>query len=100
MVADDPRVVGVCALAPWLPQGSPVSTLSERRLVVAHGSHDERTSAQASLNFVDRARAAGAAASFISVPGGGHALLRHRRTWDRIVREATLSMLGCDGSRS
>lgn len=91
--AGERSVVGVCALAPWLPTGSSVTPLVGKVLVVAHSSTDERTSPQASRDFVARAQEAGSEATYVDVPDGGHAMLRRWRTWDRVVRETTLSML-------
>lgn len=95
-VAGEPGVVGVCALAPWLPPGSQVRPVLRAVLVVAHGSADERTSSRASRDFVARAREAGADARYVEVPGAGHAMLRRKGLWDRIVRESALAMLGAD----
>ena len=39
-VADDPRVVGVLGLAPWIPHQLSVEPLRGRRLDVIHGSLD------------------------------------------------------------
>ena len=56
-VADHVLVRGVVALAPWLPPGEPVAALSGRSLHAAHGRRDHITSAQATRDYVDRARA-------------------------------------------
>lgn len=90
------RVVGVCALAPWLPAGTPVAPLGGKVLVVAHGTADTRTSARASREFTDRARSAGCDATYVEIPGAGHAMLRPLVAWDQVVRRATLGMLGLD----
>ena len=91
-VAAEPGVVGVCALAPWLPPDSSVAPLAGKTLVVAHGAADRRTSPALSRRFVARAAAAGARATYIEVPGAGHFMLRRIRTWDAVVRNACLSV--------
>jgi len=92
-VAGEPGVVGVCALAPWLPPDSPVAPIAGRSLVVAHGKADRRTSPAQSRRFVARAVASGASATYLELPGAGHFMLRRIRTWDAVVRNACLSAL-------
>ena len=96
VVAADHAVVGVCALAPWLPPGSPVGPLAGKVLVVAHGSADQHTSPEASRAFVTRCRSAGTLATYIEVSGGGHALLRRLRSWNRVVAETCTTVLRLD----
>ena len=55
-VADDPAVVGVVGLAPWLPADEPVTALAGRHLVAAHGRRDRITSFRATAAYVERAR--------------------------------------------
>ena len=99
-VAGEPGVVGVCALAPWLPADSPVAALARKSLVVGHGTADRRTSAAASRRFVAQAAAAGAWATYLELPGAGHFMLRRIRTWDSIVKDACLSAFGMRGDRA
>lgn len=93
-VADEDAVVGVCALAPWFPPASSVQALAHKALLVVHGGADQRTSPDASREFVQRARAAGALATYLEVPGAGHAMLRQLRSWHRAVRDGSAAMLG------
>src|SRR3954451_3412657 len=58
-VADDPSVVGVVALAPWLPAGEGIAALSGTPLVAAHGRRDHLTSARATRAYVERLAATG-----------------------------------------
>lgn len=95
-LAGQKSVVGVCALAPWLPAGTPVTPLVGKVLVVAHGSADARTSALVSREFAQRARDAGCDATYVDIPGAGHAMLRPWLVWDEVVRRATLGMLALD----
>ena len=92
-VADDPRVVGVVGLAPWLPPGEPVAALAGKRLVAAHGSQDRITSPRASREYVARAARAGAEATYVDMGPVGHYLLRRARSWNAVARDRTLAML-------
>ncbi len=93
-LADHPGVLGVVGLAPWLPLGEPIiANVSGRWLLVAHGDADRTTSPQASLDFVQRAIAAGARARHVIVAGEGHALLRHPRWWNRFIVDSVDEIL-------
>lgn len=92
-VADDPQVVGVVALAPWLPPGEPVAGLTGKRLVAAHGSRDRITSARATREYVARASAAGAHATYVDMGPAGHYLLRRARVWNALAHNQALAML-------
>ncbi|MFI1940813.1 alpha/beta fold hydrolase [Streptomyces purpureus] len=81
--AGDPLVRGVVALAPWCPEGEPVDHLAGRRLHLLHDESDKVTAARESWEFVRRARAAGAHAEGITMPTGGHAMLRGANLWHR-----------------
>lgn len=93
-VADDGSVVAAVGLAPWLPDGEPVSALADRHVLVAHGTGDRVTSPRASLRFVDRARGIGVAADFVSVRGETHAMLVRARAWHRLTTAWVLDVLG------
>jgi pimeloyl-ACP methyl ester carboxylesterase len=92
-VAQDPRVRGVVALAPWFPPGEQVATLAGKHLVAAHGSRDRITSARATEAYVERARGAGAAATFVDMGPVGHYLLRGVRAWNELALRTALQML-------
>ncbi|GAA2808979.1 alpha/beta hydrolase [Saccharopolyspora taberi] len=79
-VADADGVAGVCALAPWTEADDPVDQLAGRAVLIVHGDNDRITSPAASADYADRA-----GARLEVVRGSGHAMLRHRRTWDRLV---------------
>lgn len=94
-VADDPRVAGVCALAPWLPAGEPlVTTRRDQRFVIAHGTADRTTSAAGSLGYAQRLRAAGASVARLELSGGRHALLEKARLWHGLAVEVSLGLAG------
>ena len=91
--AGDELVRGVVALAPWFPEGEPVGALVGKRLVAAHGTGDRITSPRATQEYVERARAAGAEASYVDMGPVGHYLLRGARAWNRVALASSLEML-------
>ncbi len=97
-VADDPAVAGVVALAPWLPQGEPNATVADRHLHVIHGSRDKWTSARWSRDYVERSQPIASSATFTSLPGAGHFMLRRLRIWNGFVRDSLETILGTAGS--
>jgi predicted esterase len=92
-VADDPEVVGVVALAPWLPSGEPVEPLRGRRLVAAHGRQDRVTSFAETAAFVRRASEVAASADLVDMGDLDHHLVRGIRAWNAIALERALAML-------
>nr|WP_183787367.1 MULTISPECIES: alpha/beta fold hydrolase [Prauserella salsuginis group] len=88
-VADDDAVRSVCALAPWTPDGDPVAALRGRRLLIAHGTEDERTSPAASRAYAERAAAVAERAVWVGLAGERHAMLRRPGVWQRLVLDAT-----------
>ncbi|MGY2875558.1 alpha-beta hydrolase superfamily lysophospholipase [Marmoricola sp. URHA0025 HA25] len=91
--ADDPAVVGVVGLAPWFPPGDPVEQLAGRHLVAAHGRRDRITSPRATAEYVRRAAATAASASFVDMGPLGHYLLRGVRRWNATAVTESLGML-------
>ncbi len=67
--ADDPAVIGVVGLAPWLPPGEPNRTIAGRHLRVLHGTADRWTSPAASKAYVERSRGLAASASWTAARG-------------------------------
>ena len=97
-VADHPQVVGVCALAPWLPPNEGLPPVrSSTRFVIAHGTADRMTSAPLSKVYAQRLRAAGSLAARFEFPGAGHALLDDPVLWHRFAVRTTLGLVG-DGA--
>ena len=80
-------MVGIVALAPWLPPGEPRVRLRDRRLLVVHGTADRWTDPRASAAYVNAARAQGAAAHWHAMEGHGHFMLRRARTWKRLTTD-------------
>lgn len=94
-VAEDPRVVGVCGLAPWLPVGEPLPPSdSTARFVIAHGTADPTTSAPLSLAYAERLRAQGNQVARFELPDAKHALLDKPRLWRRFATRTTLGLVG------
>ncbi|MER7930810.1 MULTISPECIES: alpha/beta fold hydrolase [unclassified Streptomyces] len=95
--ASRPQVRGVVALAPWLPPGEPTGHLRGKRAVVLHGTRDRITSADASSDYVRRARTQQTRAGIILVRRGDHAMLRRSPLWHRTVAELVGGLLHPSG---
>ena len=93
-VADDPAVVGICALAPWTPEGEPVAQLAGRTVLIAHGDRDDTTDPALSYTYAGRAKEVTDTVARFDVRGETHALLLRYREWTRLVRRFTLGVLG------
>jgi predicted esterase len=90
-VAGDESVVGVVALAPWLPAMEPVDQLAGRHLAAAHGSADRVTNADQTAQFVRRASRVTASSEFLDMGPVGHYLLRGMSTWNHFAASRALS---------
>lgn len=103
--ADEPGVVAVVGLAPWVPPGEPHTQVIGRRLLVLHGTRDRMTSSKASNALVDAVRADGLASlvshdatpddaayepTFIHLRHGGHGMLRRAALWDELTADFVL----------
>ena len=92
--ADEPGVVGVVGLAPWVEPGEPYKQVIGRRLLIVHGTRDRTTSATNSKALVDAVRAdsapASADATFVHLRHGGHAMLRRAGTWNDLTADFVL----------
>ena len=88
-----PRVVGVVALAPWIPAGDPTSQLAGRAVVIVHGSDDHRTSPANSAAFAERITGIARTVRYVDIPGGDHAMLRHARRWHRVAADAVATIV-------
>jgi pimeloyl-ACP methyl ester carboxylesterase len=94
-VADDPLVVGVCALAPWLPQHEPLPPVRDGvRYVIAHGTADRMTSPALSRRYAERLRAAGGTVARFEFRDAKHALLDSPGLWHRFAVRTTLGLVG------
>jgi pimeloyl-ACP methyl ester carboxylesterase len=86
-VAGQPRVRGVVALAPWLPDTEPVDQLAGRDLVVLHGARDLTTSPRASIRFVARAAPHARRTACVLVTWSGHGMLLRAGLWHHLTAE-------------
>lgn len=96
-LAGEPGVTAVCALAPWIEPGEPVEQLAGRTAVIAHGDRDRKTDPAASRRFGARA-----GATWLGVPGAGHAMVRLHPRWAAVVRgfvDDALAVAGEPGER-
>jgi pimeloyl-ACP methyl ester carboxylesterase len=91
-VAGHATVRGVIALAPWLPAEDPVTPLTGKTLIAAHGTRDRITMAGATRDFVLRAGEV-ADASYRDMGPIGHYLLRRVAEWNRVVVDGTRQIL-------
>ena len=92
--ADDPSVVGVVALAPWLTSEDPVTPLAGKRAVIAHGNLDFVTNPRLSRRFARQASEAGADMTYKVIHGDSHAMVLRPLAWSRLTTRATLDFLG------
>jgi alpha-beta hydrolase superfamily lysophospholipase len=93
-VADDPNVVGVVGLAPWLPADEPVRPLAGKHLAVAHGRADKITSARATRAFVRRAGSVAASTEFHDIGRVGHYMFRRISAWNDFAVTRSLAVVG------
>jgi alpha-beta hydrolase superfamily lysophospholipase len=93
-VADDPSVVGVVALAPWLPYGEPVAALGGKQLSVAHGRSDKITSFRQSRAFCRAAEGVASSVEHHDMGRVGHYMLRAVPAWNAFAVSRSLAQLG------
>ncbi len=89
-IAAEPSVVGVLALAPWLPEELDLAPLEGKRLAIVHGSLDSPlpgipgVTARSSRRAYERAVSLGIDASYTVIQGGLHGAAV-RAPWGRTV---------------
>ncbi|MGP3633297.1 alpha/beta hydrolase [Streptomyces sp. 24-1644] len=76
-------VTSVLAMAPWLPEGTadeaePVRQLAGRRVLIVHGTNDERIDPELSFRLAERAKKSNRHICRFEVHSDGHALRQHR----------------------
>lgn len=77
-------VACVLALAPWLPEEDmaaapePVKQLTGRRVLIVHGTNDERTDPELSFRLAERAKKANRGICRFEVHADGHGLHQYR----------------------
>jgi len=95
-VADEPGVVGVVGLAPWLPPDDPVAAVAGKHVVAAHGSRDRITSARATAAYLRRAEPVAASTRFVDMGPLGHYMFSGVRRWNETAVTASLGVLSGD----
>ncbi|MDF3298240.1 alpha/beta hydrolase [Streptomyces tropicalis] len=96
-------VNSVVALAPWLPEDDvaaspePVKQLVGRRVLIVHGTNDERTDPELSFRFAARAKKANRDVCRFEVHADGHGLHQYR---DEVVSLTADFVLGTLFARS
>ena len=93
-VADDPNVVGVVALAPWLPPDEPTQALTGKHLAAAHGRSDKITSYRQTRAFCRAAEGVAASVELHSMGRVGHYMFRHVADWNAFAVSRSLAQLG------
>ncbi|MFG2884315.1 alpha/beta hydrolase [Streptomyces sp. NPDC048297] len=88
-----PSVRGVVALAAWCPPDEPVSHLRGRTVGFVHDERDRITPAEDAWAFARQARGAGANVHTVSVPRGGHTMVRGARRWHRITADLVTQLV-------
>ncbi|MBB4891669.1 dienelactone hydrolase [Streptomyces olivoverticillatus] len=82
--AGHPAVTAVLAIAPWLPEPEalldpdPVRQLVGRRVLLVHGTNDERTDPDLSYRLAERAKKLNRDVCRFEVHSDGHGLQQHR----------------------
>ncbi|MGW6282431.1 dienelactone hydrolase family protein [Kribbella sp. NPDC055071] len=89
---NDPRVTGVLALAPWLPEDEPLVNLRPP-VTFAHGTDDTVTDPRATLAYANRLRATGTPVTVYSVSGETHPMLHRPTDWNTLVKTFTTTAL-------
>jgi predicted esterase len=90
-------VDSVVAIAPWLPEDDvaaapePVKQLAGRRVLIVHGTNDERTDPELSFRFAERAKKANRDVCRFEVHADGHGLRQYR---DEVMALASDFVMG------
>lgn len=85
-LAAEPKVIGICALAPWTEPDEPVEQLADTPVLIVHGSVDRVTSPETSKIVARRAAERNPLVRNALITGAGHAMLRHRQEWSTLTR--------------
>ena len=92
-VADHDNVRAVVALAPWIEPGDPVTQLSGRQVLIAHGVDDRMTSPANSEAFAERAAAVAESVGYIGVAGEAHSMMKRAAIWHDLACGFALGVL-------
>ncbi|MGY1498030.1 alpha/beta hydrolase [Streptomyces sp. QTS52] len=97
--ADHEAVNSVLALAPWLPEEDvaappePVRQLTGRRVLIVHGTNDQRTDPELSFRFAARAKKANRDICRFEVHADGHGLHQYRREVHALAEDFVMGAL-------
>ncbi|MEU3243191.1 MULTISPECIES: alpha/beta hydrolase [unclassified Streptomyces] len=92
-------VNSVLALAPWLPEDDvaappePVKQLTGRRVLIVHGTNDERTDPELSFRLAARAKKSNREVCRFEVHSDGHALHQHRAEVHALAEDFVMGAL-------
>ncbi|WP_181806226.1 prolyl oligopeptidase family serine peptidase [Streptomyces shenzhenensis] len=92
-------VNSVVSIAPWLPEADaavpeePVRQLAGRRVLIVHGTNDERTDPELSFRLAARAKKANREVCRFEVHSDGHGLHQHRDEVLALVSDFVLGAL-------
>ncbi|GAC47471.1 alpha/beta hydrolase [Gordonia aichiensis] len=86
-LGSDERVVGILALAPWWQHRDWRRIHAGVRVCAIHGDADTLTSPRRTAEGIAELRDEGYDATFVSVPGGRHAMLDHIGLWQKSAIE-------------
>jgi len=93
-VAGDPHVVGLAALAPWLPADEPYRQVAGCAVLVAHGRRDTTTSPRGSLEWSRHAASVTDRIWRVEVRWERHAMLWRAPLWHSLATGFSLAALG------
>lgn len=96
MAAGLPMVTNAVALAPWVQETDEITGVEGRKLLFIHGTADRVASIERARRLAQRL-AERAEVRFVEVPGGSHAMLRHRRRFDVAAARFVVQTLGGAG---
>jgi pimeloyl-ACP methyl ester carboxylesterase len=89
---DHPRVAGVLALAPWLPEGEPLVALRPP-VTFAHGADDTVTDPRGTQAYANRLRSKGTPVTVYSLTNETHPMLQRATDWNTLVATFTTTAL-------
>jgi acetyl esterase/lipase len=98
LVAGQPGVRSVVALAPWVYPTEAPTNVEGRSILFIHGTRDRVADPQRAHRLADVLARRGAIVTFVDVLGGKHAMLAHHRSFDGLAAEyVALTLLGLSG---
>lgn len=103
-VGDDPSVVGIVGLAPWIERGEPWGHLGTHDegghtgpyVLIAHGDRERMTDPGLSLWFAQRLATVTDRVARFDVLGDGHTMLRRAAEWHGLVSRFALACFGLE----